>query len=103
VVSYYESVVISSQDYSPFGVTLSGRSWSEGYRYGFNGKEKDNETFSGAYDFGARIMDVRLGRWLSVDPKSFTLCSQSTYQCERNFTYNPAFCGKFGNLLCPKK
>jgi hypothetical protein len=60
VVSYYESVVISSQDYSPFGVTLEGRSWSAGYRYGFNGMEKANETFSGAYDFGVRIIDVRL-------------------------------------------
>jgi hypothetical protein len=27
---------------------------------------------------------------MSVDPKSFTLCSQSTYQCERNFAYNRA-------------
>jgi RHS repeat-associated protein len=38
------------------------------YRYGFNGKEKDTESFEGAYDFGARILDARLGRWLSVDP-----------------------------------
>jgi RHS repeat-associated protein len=40
-----------------------------GYRYAFNGKEKENETNSGAYDFGARFLDVRLGRWMSVDPK----------------------------------
>ena len=39
------------------------------YRYAFNGKEKENETNSGAYDFGARFLDVRLGRWMSVDPK----------------------------------
>jgi RHS repeat-associated protein len=38
-----------------------------GYRYGFNGKEKDSENFDGAYDFGARILDARLGRWCSVD------------------------------------
>ncbi|MDP2176230.1 MAG: RHS repeat-associated core domain-containing protein [Bacteroidota bacterium] len=40
------------------------------YRYGFNGKEKDNETYGegNAYDFGARIYDSRLGRWLSLDP-----------------------------------
>jgi RHS repeat-associated protein len=63
----YTSVVVSSQDYSPFGVTLEGRSWSAGYRYGFNGMEKDNETFSGAYDFGARIYDPRIGRWMSID------------------------------------
>ncbi len=40
------------------------------YRFGFNGKERDNETYGegNAYDFGARIYDSRLGRWLSVDP-----------------------------------
>ncbi|MBL7837620.1 MAG: hypothetical protein JNM67_08895, partial [Bacteroidetes bacterium] len=38
------------------------------YRYGFNGKEKDFETSSDNYDFGARIYDGRLGRWLSLDP-----------------------------------
>jgi len=37
------------------------------YRYGFNGKENDNSTGEGNLDFGARIMDVRLGRWLSTD------------------------------------
>ena len=36
---------------------------------GFKGKEKDNETFSGAYDFGARILDVRLGSFLSIDAR----------------------------------
>ena len=46
----------------------SGNSVS--YRYGFNGKEKDDEVnvSGGDYDFGARIYDSRLGRWLSVDP-----------------------------------
>jgi RHS repeat-associated protein len=40
------------------------------YRYGFNGMEKDNELngTGNSYDFGARIYDSRLGRWLSVDP-----------------------------------
>lgn len=40
------------------------------YRFSFNGKEKDDETYGGgnAYDFGARIYDPRLGRFLSVDP-----------------------------------
>jgi RHS repeat-associated protein len=39
-----------------------------GYRYGFNGKENDNSSGEGNLDFGARIYDGRLGRWLSVDP-----------------------------------
>jgi RHS repeat-associated protein len=41
------------------------------YRFGFNGMENENE-FTGKtgshLDFGARIYDSRLGRWLSVDP-----------------------------------
>jgi RHS repeat-associated protein len=38
------------------------------YSFGFNGKDKESEFNSGAYDFGARIHDARLGRWMSVDP-----------------------------------
>jgi RHS repeat-associated protein len=47
-----------------------GRTFSavSGYRYGFNGKEKSPEISSDDYDFGARIYDGRIGRWLSVDP-----------------------------------
>jgi RHS repeat-associated protein len=43
--------------------------WDKGYRYGFNSMEKDNEinVNGGDYDFGARIYDSRLGRWLSLD------------------------------------
>jgi RHS repeat-associated protein len=46
------------------------RSFSSGskYRFGFNGKEKDKDVTSDDYDFGARIYDSRIGRWLSVDP-----------------------------------
>jgi RHS repeat-associated protein len=45
---------------------------SLGYRYGFNGKEKDDEIEGGgnAYDFGARIYDARLGIFLSIDPRT---------------------------------
>lgn len=43
---------------------------SSNYRYGFNGKEMDNEV-SGSdnqYDYGFRIYNPRIGRFLSVDP-----------------------------------
>jgi RHS repeat-associated protein len=67
-IEYYTAQVVSATDYSPFGVTLEGRTFSsEEYRYGFNGKERDTESFEGAYDFGARILDARFGRWLSID------------------------------------
>ena len=40
------------------------------YRFGFNGMEKDNELkgTGNSLDFGARMYDSRLGRWLSLDP-----------------------------------
>jgi RHS repeat-associated protein len=41
------------------------------YRFGFNGKEKDNDVKGGEglqQDYGMRIYDTRLGRFLSVDP-----------------------------------
>ncbi|HWK05711.1 MAG TPA: AHH domain-containing protein [Puia sp.] len=40
------------------------------YRYGFNGKEKDDEVkgIGDQVDYGARIYDPRVGRFLSVDP-----------------------------------
>jgi RHS repeat-associated protein len=40
------------------------------YRYGFNGQENDNEIkgTGNQQDYGMRIYDPRLGRFLSVDP-----------------------------------
>jgi hypothetical protein len=38
-------------------------SWSnDEYSFGFIGKDKESEFNIGAYDFGARIHDARLGR-----------------------------------------
>ena len=62
-------------DYYPFGMQMPGRHWeadsTDGYRFGFNGMEKDNSLKGpgNSYNFGARIYDSRLGIWLSVDPK----------------------------------
>jgi RHS repeat-associated protein len=57
------------------------RSLSGGYRFGFNGKEKDNE-FKGegdSYNFDSRVLDVRLGKWCSVDPKAWKFPEESPY------------------------
>ena len=42
---------------------------SDSYRYGFNGKEKDDELKGegNSYDFGERLLDTRVGRWWSTD------------------------------------
>jgi RHS repeat-associated protein len=64
------------------------KSDAKSYRWGFNGKEKQDEI-SGAgnsLDFGARIYDSRLGRWLSVDPKAADAPGWSPY---RAFFCNP--------------
>lgn len=55
----------------------------EAYRYGFNGKENDNET--GTIDFGARSYDARIGRWLSLDPLQSKYPDLSPYNfCNNN-------------------
>jgi len=63
---------------------MPGRKSSGGYRYGFNGKENDNEVKGegNQIDFGARIYDQRLGRWLSLDPLFTKYPNWSAY----NFT-----------------
>ena len=51
-------------------MVMPERSFSyENYRWGFNGEETDNDVkgAGNSLDFGARIYDSRLGRWLSLD------------------------------------
>lgn len=69
-IDYYTADVISAQDYYPFGQLEPGRQYGTLGRYGFNGKEQDPEIKGTGtqYDYGFRIYDPRLGRFLSVDP-----------------------------------
>ena len=56
------------------------------YRFGFNGKEMDNEV-SGTgnqYDYGFRIYNPRLGKFLSVDPLYKSYPELTTYQFASN-------------------
>jgi RHS repeat-associated protein len=57
-----------------------------GYRFGFNGKEMDDEISGdgNAMDFGARIYDNRLGKWLSLDPLQFKHPNLNPYGYCRN-------------------
>ncbi len=57
-----------------------------GYAYGFGGQMKDDEMYGdgNSYDFGARIHDPRLGRFLSLDPLSKKFPSESNYSYSGN-------------------
>jgi len=60
--------------YHPFGMVMPGRSFTAasagGYRFGFNGEESDSETYGtgNVYDYGFRIYNPRIGKFLSIDP-----------------------------------
>ena len=74
----FNAVVISATDYYPFGMAIDSRSYTSSlYRYGFNGKENDKET--GEQDYGMRIYDPRIAKFLSVDPLMKKYPELSTY------------------------
>ncbi len=98
-VSYFIADIVSATDYSPFGAPLAERTWQGSeYRYGYNSKERDNEIngFGNAYDFGARIYNGRLGRWMSLDPLMQKYPSSSPFNfCLNNPILNIDPDGKF--------
>lgn len=70
-LEYYNADVVNAVDYFPFGSQMPGRTYSgeDKYRYGFNGKENDDEVKGegNQQDYGLRIYDTRIGRFLSMD------------------------------------
>lgn len=74
ICDYFYPDVLSATDYYAFGSPMPGRQFNNGsYRYGFNGKENDPETVGtgqGTQDYGLRIYNPALGRFLSIDPLS---------------------------------
>lgn len=89
VTDHYEAELISAQDYTPFGMQMAGRSFTISnapYRYGFNGKENDNELKGegNQQDYGMRVYDGRIGRFLSVDPISKDYPMLTPYQFGSN-------------------
>jgi RHS repeat-associated protein len=90
--------------YYAFGSAISEMQFKSdtggAYRYGFNGMEKDNESFKDAYDFGARIYDGRIGKWFSLDEFNILFANESPY----NFSINSpiGLIDKGGNFPIPK-
>ena len=73
-------------DYSPFGVELDGRTVSDGYRFGFQNQEKDDEVKGegNSINYTFRMHDPRLGRFFAVDPLSPKYPYNSTYAFSEN-------------------
>ena len=55
-------------------------------RFGFNGKENDNDVkgFGNQQDYGMRVYDTRIGKFLSVDPLTKKFAWFSPYQFAGN-------------------
>lgn len=78
-----DSIVISNAvDYLPFGMVA--RSYTDGMetRFGFNGKEDDSEWDK--QDYGMRIYDPKLCRFISVDPIARKFAYLTSYQFASN-------------------
>jgi RHS repeat-associated protein len=88
-VDYYMAEIVKSTEYSCYGVELAGWGYVniDSYRYGFNGKELDQDGMGGGgstYDYGFRIYNPALGKFLSVDPLAQSYPWYTLYQFAGN-------------------
>ena len=89
-IELHTPTVISAQDYYPFGQVMEDRTYSalsESHRYGFNGKESDVEGEWGGlthYDYGFRIYNPAIAKFLSVDPLTKSYPWYTPYQFAGN-------------------
>jgi RHS repeat-associated protein len=73
-VSLFKPDVLSYNDYYPFGMIVPRNTerviGDSGYRYGFNGQEKDDEIKGegNSLNYTYRMHDPRVGRFFAVDP-----------------------------------
>lgn len=85
LVEGYVADVITAVDYYPFGMDMPGRKSGNDGRYGFNGKERDKDMHSlTAYDYGFRIYNPAIGKFLSVDPLQKQYPELTPYQFASN-------------------
>ena len=83
----FKAIVKAANDYYPFGMTMAGRTFSsEEYRYGFNGKEDDKDFGDKQLiqDYGFRLYNPAIARFLSVDPLAPSYPELTVYQFASN-------------------
>ena len=89
LIDHYEPDIVTAQDYYPFGMLSREALPGSGvpYKFGFNGKLNDNDVKGGLglqQDYGMRIYDNRVGRFLSVDPITRQYPQLTPYQFASN-------------------
>ncbi len=65
--------MVEESNYYPFGLKHQGYNnnsniLTDKYKYGYNGKEEQEELGLNWNDYGARNYDPAFGRWMNVDP-----------------------------------
>jgi RHS repeat-associated protein len=74
--------VVQQVDYYPFGMAIKIAGSSDN-KYLYNGKELQDDVIGRGtldwYDYGARMYDAAIVRFITIDPKTDTYTSQSPY------------------------
>ncbi len=79
-------------NYYPFGLKHKGynnvQSANRNHKYGFGGKEEQDEVGLEWLDFGARNYDSAIGRWMNLDPLAEDFSDVSPYNAMLNNPIN---------------
>jgi RHS repeat-associated protein len=76
------SEIKEENNYYPFGLKHKGYNNvvnGRDHKYGYNGKEEQDELGLDMIDYGARNYDASLGRWMNLDPLADKYYSISPY------------------------